>query len=116
MQQLPEPIVRFSRFQFPSEENDVARYSSRARLHARRQPEGTHGHQPDNPAVDASSAQRQVPAGPGQHVQSVHWGLDQLLRPILSSAVEIDSAAYRWLPSRAFPKFESYGMPETAAF
>jgi hypothetical protein len=26
-----------------------------------------------------------------QHVQSVHWGLDQLLRPILSSAVEIDS-------------------------
>ena len=26
-------------------------------------------------------------------------GLDQLLRPILSSAVEIDSAAYRWLPS-----------------
>ena len=38
-------------------ENDVARYSSRARLHARRQPEGTHGHQPDNPAMDASSAQ-----------------------------------------------------------
>jgi hypothetical protein len=23
---FPEPIVRFSRFQFPSEENDVARY------------------------------------------------------------------------------------------
>ena len=54
---LPEPIVRFSRFQFPSEENDVARSSPRARLHARRQPEGTHGHQPDNPAMDASSAQ-----------------------------------------------------------
>ena len=31
--------------------------------------------------------------------KSVHWGLDQLLRPILSCAVEIDSAAYRWLPS-----------------
>ena len=32
----------------------MARYSSRTRLHARRQPEGTHGHQPDNPAMDAS--------------------------------------------------------------
>jgi hypothetical protein len=40
---LPKPIVRLSRLQFPSEENDVARAYPRARLHARRQPKGAEG-------------------------------------------------------------------------
>ena len=37
-----------------------------ARLHARGQPESADGHQPDDPAMDASSSQRQVPARSGQ--------------------------------------------------
>src|SRR5229473_6419564 len=87
---LPEPIVRLSRLQFPSKENDVARAYPRAWLHARRQPKGAEGHQPDNPAMDASSSQRQGPAGPRQDVQPVHSRLDQLLRQLLSDAVASD--------------------------
>src|SRR5213595_4120259 len=57
---LPEPIVRLSRFHVSSEEDDMER-APRARLHACSQPEGVDVHQPDDPALDPSSSQRQIP-------------------------------------------------------
>jgi hypothetical protein len=54
-------------------------------------------HEPDNPALGASSSQRQVPARTGCNVQSVHPRLDKLLRPILSHAVASDSDEDRCL-------------------
>ena len=87
---FPNQSFDFLGFQFPSKENDLARAVPRARLHARRQPEGADGHQPDDPALGASSSQRQVPARSGPDVQSVHPRLDQLLRQLLSDAVASD--------------------------
>src|SRR6516165_12424122 len=95
--QLPEPIVRFSRLQFPSEEDDMARSYPCTRLHARRQPEGAEGHRPSNPALDPSPPKRQVPAGTSQDVQPVHSRLDQLLRQLLSDAVASDPEEDRHL-------------------
>ena len=73
----------------------------RARLPARRQPESADGHQPDDPALGASSSQRQVPAGSGHDVQSVHRGWINYyghfyrtqLRPTLK---RIDAYVIRW--------------------
>jgi hypothetical protein len=90
MWRLPESIVRLSRLQFPSEENDVARAYPRARLHARHQPKGAEGHQPDNPAIGSLSSQRQGPEGTGQDVQPVHSRRDQLLRQLPSDAAASD--------------------------
>ena len=59
-------------------------------LPARRQSEGVDVHQPNSSALGASSSQRQVPAGPGRDVQSVHSRLDQLLQPLLKDAVASD--------------------------
>jgi RNA-directed DNA polymerase len=87
---FPNQSFDFLGFNFPSEENDVARSHPHARLPARRQPKGADGHQPDNPAVDASSSQRQGPAGAGPDVQPVHSRLDQLLRQLLSDEVASD--------------------------
>ena len=94
---FPNQSFDFLGFSFRARKTMWQRYSPRARLHARRQPEGTDGHQPDDPALDASSSQRQIPARSGQDVQPVHSGLDQLLRPLLSSAVAIDPAEDRCL-------------------
>src|SRR5216683_6270088 len=94
---LPEPVVRFSRLQFPGEEDDVARSYPRARLHARRQPKGAEGHQPSNPALDPSPPQRQIPAGTSQDVQPVHSRLDQLLRQLLSDAAASNPEEDRYL-------------------
>src|SRR5215471_13713312 len=66
-------------------------------LPARRQSKGVDVHQPDNSAVDASSSQRQGPAGTGQDVQSVHSRLDQLLRQLLSDATASDPEEDRHL-------------------
>ena len=60
---------------------------------------GAEGHEPDNPALGASSPQRQIPARPGSDVQSVHRRLDQLLRPLLSHAVASHPDADRCLSS-----------------
>jgi len=46
--------------------------------------------QPDDPALDASSSQRQIPAKSGRDVQPVHSRLDQLLRQLLPDAVTSD--------------------------
>src|SRR5205807_377489 len=88
--QVSEPGVRLSRVLIPSKEDGVARNYPRTRLHARGKSESAEGHQPDDPALDSSPAQRQVPAGSGQGVQSVHSRLDQLLRPLLPNAVAFD--------------------------
>src|SRR5260370_12033046 len=69
---LPEPIVRLSRLQFPSKENDVATAYPRAWLHAPRQPKDAEGHQPDNPPMDALSSHRQGPAEPSHKLPPVH--------------------------------------------
>src|SRR5215468_10710553 len=66
-------------------------------LSARRKSEGVNVHQPDDPAVDASSSQRQGPARAGQDVQPVHSRLDQLLRQLLSDAVASDPEEDRYL-------------------
>jgi RNA-directed DNA polymerase len=71
-----------------------------ARLHARGKSESAEGHQSDDPALDSSSSQRQVPAGSGQGVQSVHSRLDQLLRALLSDAVASDPEEDRCLVIR----------------
>ena len=81
----------------PSQEDDVARDYPRARLPARRQPEGADGHQPDDPALGASSSQRQIPERSGRDVQPVHPRLDQLLQPLLSDAVASDPEEDRCL-------------------
>jgi RNA-directed DNA polymerase len=52
---FPEPIVRLSRVQIPSEKSVGKRASCLCVLPARRQPEGVDVHQPDDPALDASS-------------------------------------------------------------
>ncbi len=57
---------------------------------ARRQPEGVDVHRPDDPALDASSSQRQIPARSRRDVQHVHSRLDQLLRQLLSDTVASD--------------------------
>ena len=85
-----EPVVRLSRFHIPSKEDRLARAYPCARLHARGESGCTEVHEPDNPALGASSSQRQVPARTGCNVQSVHPRLDKLLWPILSHAVASD--------------------------
>src|SRR5260370_12261132 len=44
----------------------------------------------DDPALDASSSQRQIPARSRRDVQHVHSRLDQLLRQLLSDTVASD--------------------------
>jgi len=94
---FPNQSFDFLGFNFRARKNGLAGAHPRARLPARRQPEGTEGHRPNNPAVDASSSQRQIPPGTGQDVQPVHSRLDQLLRQFLSDAVASDPEEDRYL-------------------
>jgi hypothetical protein len=87
---FPEPIVRISRVHVSSEEDDMEREYPRAWLHACGQSEGVDVYQPDDPALDASSSQRQIPARSRRDVQHVHSRLDQLLRQLLPNAVASD--------------------------
>ena len=61
---FPNHSFDFLGFTFRARKDDVGEGTAhlRARLPARRQPEGADVHQPDDPALDASSSQRQIPA------------------------------------------------------
>ena len=55
--EFPNQSFDFLGFSFRARKTIWQGRYPRARLHARRQPEGADGHQPDNPAMDASSSQ-----------------------------------------------------------
>ena len=82
------PVIQPTKFELAANTKMVRLL--RARLHACGESGGAEGHEPDNPALGASSSQRQSPARPGGDVQSVYSRLDQLLRPILPHAVASD--------------------------
>ena len=94
---FPNQSFDFLGFSFRARKDGVAKNYPRAWLHARGQSKSADVHQPDDPALDSSPSQRQVPAGSGQGVQSVHSRLDQLLRPLLSDAVASDPEEDRCL-------------------
>jgi hypothetical protein len=73
------PTIRrliISRVQIPGEKSVGKRASCLCVLPSCRQPKGADVHQPDHPAVDVSSSQRQGPPGTGQDVQPVHSRLE----------------------------------------
>ena len=89
---FPHQSFDFLGFSFRARKTMWGGYEAypRARLHAGRQPEGVDVHQSDDPALGASSSQRQISARTGRDVQLVHSRLDQLLRQLLSHAVAFD--------------------------
>ena len=87
---FPNQSFDFLGFMFRARKTMWQREYPRAWLHARGQPEGVDVHQPDDPALDASSSQRQIPARSRRDVQPVHSRLDQLLRQLLPDAVASD--------------------------
>jgi len=86
-----------NRVQIPGEKSVGKRATCLCVLPTRRQPEGVDVHRPDDPALDASSSQRQIPARSRRDVQHVHSRLDQLLRQLLSDTVASDPAEDRSL-------------------
>jgi site-specific DNA recombinase len=97
---LPRHPLRLPGLPVSSSEDDVGEGGQahlRAQLPACRQPEGADAHQPNSPAMGASSSQRQVPAGSGRDVQPVHPRLDHLLQPLLQDAAASDPETDRCL-------------------
>ena len=95
---LPQPVVCLSWLRVSSQEGGLAWTSPCTLLPACGQPKSAEDHQSNYPTLDSTPSQRQDPAGSSQDVQSVHSRLDQLLRPLLPTAVATNAAAYRCLP------------------
>ena len=94
---FPSQSFDFLGFSFRARKTLWQRRHPHARFPARSSTESADVHQPGDPALGTSPSQRQVPAGSGQDVQSVHRRLDQLLRPLLSDALASDPQEDRCL-------------------